>query len=290
VADRQDQSPLDLANHVAATVKRRARPWRAIIALVLAIAAATVSSTVGHTVTGGLFARGYVTASIIVVSTAAAFTLFAVASVVGLAAKSREVFEPRTGSAHAAVIRYTVMLVGGIATLLVTLTLLRVPVGKLIVGGALTTIIIGIAAQQSLGNVFAGIVLLLSRPFTVGDAVLLRSGALGGPLEGTVTEIGIIYVRLGTANGVLYLPNSQVLAAGVGHIEPDPQTAEPAGVPASESAPEQRAPDGASPPPPGAPPPGAPPPGAASSGAASPGAAPSGAPSSGAAPSGAAPG
>jgi small-conductance mechanosensitive channel len=257
VADRQDQSPLDLANHVAATVKQHARPWRAMIALVLAIAAAAVSSTVGHTVKGALFTHGFVTASIIVVSTVAAFALFAVVAVVGLAAKSREVFEPRTGSAHAAVIRYTVMLVGGIATLLVTLTLLRVPVGKLIVGGALTTIIIGIAAQQSLGNVFAGIVLLLSRPFTVGDAVLLRSGALGGVLEGTVTEIGITYVRLRTANGLLYLPNSQVLAAGVGHAEPDPQPAGPEGVPASDGVPEQRGPDSASAPPSGGAPSGA---------------------------------
>lgn len=233
MTDRQDQSPLDLANHVAATVKEHVRPWRAIIALVLAIGAAAVSSGAGHSVQGALFAYGYVTASIIAVSTAAGFTLFAVVAVVGLAAKSREVFEPRTGSAHAAVIRYTVMLVGGIATLLVTLALFRVPVGQLIVGGALTTIIIGIAAQQSLGNVFAGIVLLLSRPFTVGDAVLLRSGALGGVLEGTVTEIGIMYVRLRTETGPLHLPNSQVLAAGVGHSQPGPQVAEPADAPVS---------------------------------------------------------
>jgi small-conductance mechanosensitive channel len=57
--------------------------------------------------------------------------------------------------------------------------------------------------------------LLLSRPFQVGDMVLLRSGALGGQLEGTVTEIGITYLKLDTGNGVMSLPNSQVLAAAV---------------------------------------------------------------------------
>jgi small-conductance mechanosensitive channel len=58
-------------------------------------------------------------------------------------------------------------------------------------------------------------VLLLSRPFQVGDAILLRSGALSGQLEGTVTEIGITYLQLDTINGIMSLPNSQVLAAAV---------------------------------------------------------------------------
>ena len=72
------------------------------------------------------------------------------------------------------------------------------------------------AAQQSLGNVFSGLVLLFSHPFDVGDAVSFRSGAFSGQIEGIVTEIGISYVRLETADGVIRLPNSQVLASAVG--------------------------------------------------------------------------
>ncbi len=79
-----------------------------------------------------------------------------------------------------------------------------------------TTILIGIAAQQALGNIFAGLVLLLSRPFNVGEAIQLRSGAMGGLIEGTVTEIGITYLRLDSADGPMSLPNAQVLAAAVG--------------------------------------------------------------------------
>jgi small-conductance mechanosensitive channel len=37
-------------------------------------------------------------------------------------------------------------------------------------------------------------------------------------LDGIVTEIGLTYVRLNTGDGVLSLPNSQVLAAGVGPL------------------------------------------------------------------------
>ena len=50
--------------------------------------------------------------------------------------------------------------VGYLAVLLVALDLFEVPVGHLLVGGAVTGVVVGIAAQQSLGNLFAGLVLL----------------------------------------------------------------------------------------------------------------------------------
>ncbi len=59
-------------------------------------------------------------------------------------------------------------------------------------------------------------VLLFARPFRVGDRVRFRAGALGGSLEGTVTDISITYVRLETADGVVFVPNSQALAAAWG--------------------------------------------------------------------------
>jgi small-conductance mechanosensitive channel len=122
--------------------------------------------------------------------------------------------------------------------LIVTLSLFKVPVSQLLVGGAITSIILGIAAQQALGNVFAGIVLLLSRPFVVGDAVRFRAGAFSGQIEGTVTEIGITYLRLDTADGVLHLPNSQVLAAAVGLARPAAgEPAKPSGPAAPPAAP-----------------------------------------------------
>ena len=80
---------------------------------------------------------------------------------------------------------------------------------------------VSIAAQQALGNVFAGLVVMLARPFQVGDAIRLRAGALGGTIDGTVTDIGITYVRVDTGGGVISVPNSQVLNAVVGPIPPD---------------------------------------------------------------------
>jgi hypothetical protein len=83
-------------------------------------------------------------------------------------------------------------------------------------------------------------VLLLSRPFVVGDYIRLKSGALGGVTDGLVAEIGITYLRLDTEDGTLHLPNSQVLAAAVGPVarprpgEPEPVPDQP--IPAREPA------------------------------------------------------
>jgi len=100
--------------------------------------------------------------------------------------------------------------------LLIGLALLAVPVQHLLVGGALTGVLIGIAAQQALGNVFAGLVLLLNRPFTIGDHIRIRSGALGGEFDGTITGMGLTYVALDTTSGPLQVPNASILAAAVG--------------------------------------------------------------------------
>ena len=63
---------------------------------------------------------------------------------------------------------------------------------NLAVGGAFTAVIVGLAAQQTLGNLFAGIVLLSARPFRVGDRVRLQGGGLAGEIEGIVSSLGLL--------------------------------------------------------------------------------------------------
>ena len=212
--DLHEQRQLDEMARQMAKVKSRTRPWQAIIALVLAAAAGIVASVAGRDFeywTG----HGHMGSKLVAAVAAVLFCLFAFTAILALARRTRQALQPVAGSAHAAVVRYSIVLFGAIFTLVIGLALFKIPVGQLIVGGALTTILIGIAAQQSLSNVFAGLVLLLSRPFNVGETIQLRSGAMGGLIDGMVTEIGITYVRLDTADGPMSLPNSQVLAAAV---------------------------------------------------------------------------
>ena len=233
--DLHEKRRLDRADHMArvnqhvARVKAHTRPWRSIIAAALAIAAGVVASQAGADFkdwTG----HGHYIDKIVTAGCIAAFFVLGTVAVVGLGRKTRQVLTPAVGSAHAAVVRYAILLVGGATILVLGIGLMKVPIGQLLVGGAVTTILLGIAGQQSLSNIFAGLVLLLSRPFTVGDYVRLKSGALGGVTDGLVTEIGITYLRLDTEDGTLHLPNSQVLAAAVGPIAP-PQPAESGPVP-----------------------------------------------------------
>jgi small-conductance mechanosensitive channel len=219
--DLQEKHRLDserLAGQLA-QVKARAQPWRSIIALVLAIAAAVINYNQGLS---SFHVSDHSTAKLITVITAAAFAFFAAIATVGLSGKAKNALQPRVGAAHAAVVRYALLLIGGLITLVLTLQLFKIPIGQLVLGGAVTGILLGIAAQQTLANLFAGIVLLLSRPFSVGQRIRVRSGAMGGQMDGTVTEIGITYVRLDTGEGVLALPNSQVLAAAVGPLPGEP--------------------------------------------------------------------
>lgn len=219
--DLQEKRTLDserLSGQLA-QVKARTRPWRSIIALVLAIAAAVVNYEQGLP---SLHVQGHETAKLVTVITAVAFAVFAAGGTVGLSAKAGNALQPRVGSAHAAVVRYAMLLLGGLTTLVITLQLFKIPIGQIVLGGAITGILLGIAAQQTLANLFAGIVLLFSRPFSVGQRVRVRSGAMGGQMDGIVTEIGITYVRLDTGDGILALPNSQVLAAAVGPLPPEP--------------------------------------------------------------------
>jgi hypothetical protein len=209
---------LDLSAQVA-IVRRKTRPWKSIIALVLAIGAAATSEWAhGHFRQFLSSAAGV--SQVIAAVTAVAFCVFASAAAIGLSGQVRTILEPVIGVSHAAIVRYALVLIGAVTTLLVTLVLFGIPVGQLLLGGALTSVFVGIAAQQSLSNVFAGLVLLLARPFKVGDAIRLRAGALSGEIDGTVSEIGITYVRMSCGNGMIAIPNSQVLNAVVGPLPP----------------------------------------------------------------------
>ena len=211
---------IDLSTHVD-RVKRKTRPWKSIIALLLAIAAAVISHRASHNKSTFVYLSDQAN-QFVGYGTAALFLVFGSTATYGLAGKSRELLEPKTGPAHAAIVRYAILLTGGFTTLLITLVLFGVPVSQLVLGGALTTVFVSIAAQQALGNVFAGLVLVFARPFRVGDTIRLRAGALGGTIDGIVTDIGISYVRLNADGSVMSVPNSQVLNAVVGPVPPEP--------------------------------------------------------------------
>jgi small-conductance mechanosensitive channel len=128
----------------------------------------------------------------------------------------RKAFVDQIGDARGAGLSFLVTIFGYLLVIISVLSTLGTNPGGLLLGGAITGVVIGIAAQQTLGNLFAGIVLLINRPFTIGEHVIMRSSPLGGEYEGKITDMTLFYVRMETENGPVLMPNSGVLAASIG--------------------------------------------------------------------------
>lgn len=152
----------------------------------------------------------------VVVGCAVGFVVFGVIAVRGAARQVARLSEPRAGIGAASALHLLCSIFGYVLVLLGLLQLLNVNLGALLVGGAITGVILGIAAQQTLGSFFAGLVLLFARPFIPGQRITVHSGALGGPFAGTITGAGLIYTTLMTEDGPIRLPNSGLLAAAIG--------------------------------------------------------------------------
>jgi small conductance mechanosensitive channel len=109
----------------------------------------------------------------------------------------------------------------GVAAL-VALRIAGVDPRTLVIGASFSAVIIGLAAQQTLGNLFAGTVLLSARPFRVGDRVRFQGGPLAGTVEGVVSSLGLLYTTLADGEERIMIPNSVVLQVAVKPVrEPD---------------------------------------------------------------------
>jgi small-conductance mechanosensitive channel len=93
--------------------------------------------------------------------------------------------------------------------ILISLRLAGIRPGTLAAGAGFTAIVLGLAAQQTIGNLFAGIVLLAARPFGVGDRV--RLNGFGMDVEGTVAAHGLLYVTMHDGDDLVLVPNLTVL-------------------------------------------------------------------------------
>jgi small conductance mechanosensitive channel len=115
----------------------------------------------------------------------------------------------------AGTVGFVVRLVSIIVSLVVALRIAGLSPRTLAFGGAVTAVVVGLAAQQTIGNVFAGTVLLSARPFRVGERVRLQGGPLAGTLEGTVSSLGLLYTTLFDGDDPIMVPNSVVINSAV---------------------------------------------------------------------------
>lgn len=178
-------------------------------AAVLTLVALVAGSGYGDVRATHLHARLVAWVSAAVVLVAGVVATSRLSSMLGRTTAIRSV--PAVGGA----VRVLSAAVGYLFVVFAVLSVLAVSIGHLLIGAGLAGVVLGIAAQQSLGNVFAGFVLVLARPFDIGDRIRIRSGALGGIFDASVLDMSLTYVGLETEEGELKVPNSAMLAAGI---------------------------------------------------------------------------
>src|ERR671931_832970 len=128
----------------------------------------------------------------------------------------------RMDPATAGTVGFLIRLATIVISLVAALRIAGLDTRTLTVGGAFTAVVVGLAAQQTLGNLIAGMVLLSARPFRVGDRVRFQGGGLDGTVEGVVSELGLLYTTLASGDDAIMVPNSVVLNVAIVPLrEPD---------------------------------------------------------------------
>jgi small conductance mechanosensitive channel len=176
----------------------------------------------------------------LVIGLTAAFVLLGVSAIRSAGRDLVALSQTRLGAPAATILRFIATTAGYLLIVFGLLALLNVNPASLLVGGALIGAIIGLAAQQTLSNYFAGMVLLIARPYVPGERVTIHNGGMGGEFTGTVVDAGVMYTVILTDVGEVKLPNSGVLASAIGPPTEDetvvPEVDEAAAATADEQA------------------------------------------------------
>lgn len=199
----------------------RAEWMKGVVAALVAIAAIVVARLYGKVANSSTHAKviAWICAGVLLV--AGAYAIRHLARALG------RLVTRQSNLGAGATMRLVASGLGYLILIFALFAVLGVSLSHLLIGAGLAGIILGIAAQQSLGNIFAAVVMLFARPFVVGDDIRIRSGAVG-VLDVKVLGIGLTYVTVRTDDGVLKIPNSVMLASGIGRPRaPSTPTPEP---------------------------------------------------------------
>ena len=99
----------------------------------------------------------------------------------------------------------TAILVFGILSALFTVPAVSRVAGTLLASSAVIGLIVGFAAQRTLGNVVAGLLIALAQPLRIGDRVQVADA------DGVVEEIGLTYTFIRTDDRArVVIPNEKL--------------------------------------------------------------------------------
>src|SRR3954469_6724026 len=141
------------------------------------------------------------------VTVAIAVALAFVAARIADRAMARHMHDPATATRYRVLRRSIVssIVVVGILSALLVIPAVRAVAGGILASGAVLGIVVGFAAQSTLSNFVAGLMIAFTQPLRLGDSLVMAEGA------GVVEEIGLVYTLIRLEDGSrLVVPNSKL--------------------------------------------------------------------------------
>jgi small-conductance mechanosensitive channel len=100
---------------------------------------------------------------------------------------------------------FAVIIGVGVLSALLVIPQVRAVAGSILASSAVIALVVGLAAQSTLSNFVAGILVAFARPLRLGDAVAVAGAS------GTVQEIGLTYTVIRAHDGARYfVPNAKL--------------------------------------------------------------------------------
>lgn len=114
-------------------------------------------------------------------------------------------------------IHKAVQFLGVFVIVIIVMNRLQIPLSAILGTAGIATIAIGIASQNSLGNIISGIFLISEKTFIVGDVIQV------GTNIGTVTSIDLLSVKIRNYDGIhLRIPNETLIRTEITTITKNP--------------------------------------------------------------------
>ncbi len=99
-----------------------------------------------------------------------------------------------------------------VTAIILALDVLGINIMPFVAGAGVAGIAIGFAAKDTLSNLIAGVLLLIDRPFEVGDRIEVWSAPANSATWGDVIDIGLRATRIKTTdNIIIVIPNNEIM-------------------------------------------------------------------------------
>lgn len=103
-----------------------------------------------------------------------------------------------------------------VSAAVIALDLLGINVMPFIAGAGVAGVAIGFAAKDTLSNLIAGVLLIVDRPFEIGDRIEVWDAPRGSATWGDVIDIGLRATKIRTTdNIVIVIPNNKIMTRDI---------------------------------------------------------------------------